>query len=253
MGSVLLVSGLVATVVGTWRGYVNARDALGPVVHGGEPTRTALEEPYARWDKDTYTRAQPSHVHDDVGWDLESYPAKKKKWKLDAGWHDAGNYDMYVPSTAPSAQALLLAYEWAPAAFDDEALAIPESGNGVPDILDEARWGLRWVLSMQEPDGAFRHREAVMASSPELPADQDRTVRWVAGVSLALPAPAAMPSGKPPPRRALISVKWGTSFFIMHWMVIGPTACMARAIRAQASMTVGLTTVTPLATSPPRT
>ncbi len=43
MGSVLLVSGLVATVVGTWRGYVNARDALGPVVHGGEPTRTALE------------------------------------------------------------------------------------------------------------------------------------------------------------------------------------------------------------------
>jgi endoglucanase len=153
-------------------------------------TRTALEEPYARWDKDAYTRAQPSHVHDDVGWDLESYPAKKKKWKLDAGWHDAGNYDMYVPSTAPSAQALLLAYEWAPAAFDDEALAIPESGNGVPDILDEARWGLRWVLSMQEPDGAFRHREAVMASSPELPADKDRTVRWVAGVSTAATAKA---------------------------------------------------------------
>jgi endoglucanase len=153
-------------------------------------TRTALVEPYARWDGDSYTRAAPTHMHDDVGWDLESYPEKKQRWKLDAGWHDAGNYDMYVPSTAPSAQALLLAYEWAPAAFDDRALAIPESGNGVPDILDEAKWGLRWVLSMQEPDGAFRHREAVMTSSPELPADKDRTERWVAGVSTAATAKA---------------------------------------------------------------
>jgi endoglucanase len=153
-------------------------------------TRTALEEPYATWEGDTYARANPSHVHDDVGWDLEHYPAKQDRWKLDAGWHDAGNYDMYVPSTAPTAQALLLAYEWSPAAFDDKRLEVPESGNGVPDILDEARWGLRWVLSMQEPGGAFRHREAVMESSPEVPADQDRTVRWVAGPSTAATAKA---------------------------------------------------------------
>jgi len=157
-------------------------------------TRTTLDEPYAVWEGDAYTRAKPSHVHDDVGWDLEDHPAKKKKWQLVAGWHDAGNYDMYVPSTAPSAQTLLLAYEWAPEAFDDERLVVPESGNKIPDILDEAAWGLRWVLSMQEPGGAFRHREAVMESSPELPADQDRTVRWVAGPSTAATAKAAMAS-----------------------------------------------------------
>lgn len=153
-------------------------------------TRTALEEPFAVWEGDSYTRANPSHVHDDVGWDLAHYPAKKQRWKLEAGWHDAGNYDMYVPSTAPTAQALLLAYEWAPAAFDDKHLTVPESGNGIPDILDETRWGLLWILSMQEPGGGFRHREAVMESSPELPADQDRTVRWVAGVSTAATAKA---------------------------------------------------------------
>ncbi len=153
-------------------------------------TRTALAAPYAIWDGDAYTRAAPSHVHDDVGWDLEDHPARKRRWKLDAGWHDAGNYDMYVPSTAPSAQALLLAYEWAPTRFDDRQLTIPESGNGVPDILDEARWGLRWILSMQEPGGAFRHREAVMESSPEVPADRDRTARWVAGPSTAATAKA---------------------------------------------------------------
>ncbi len=105
------------------------------------------------------------------------------EWTPDAGWHDAGNFDMYVPSTAPTAQSLLLAYEWAPTAFTDKQLDIPESGNGTPDILDEAKWGLVWVLSMQEPGGAFRHREAVMESSPELPADKDRSVRWVAGPS----------------------------------------------------------------------
>lgn len=153
-------------------------------------TRTALALPYAQWDGDAYTRAAPSHVHGDVGWDLEHYPEKRHRWQLDAGWHDAGNYDMYVPSTAPTAQALLLAYEWDPSRFDDAGLALPESGNGVPDILDEARWGLRWVLSMQEPGGAFRHREAVMTSSPELPADQDLTERWVAGPSTAATAKA---------------------------------------------------------------
>jgi endoglucanase len=153
-------------------------------------TRTTLDAPYAEWDGELYTRDAPSHVHDDVGWDLEHYPDKVKRWQLEAGWHDAGNYDMYVPSTAPSAQALLLAYEWAPERFTDGQLTIPESGNGIPDILDETRWGLTWILSMQEPGGAFRHREAVMESSPELPADRDRTVRWVAGPSTAATAKA---------------------------------------------------------------
>jgi endoglucanase len=153
-------------------------------------TRTALEKPYAMWKGDAYTRATASHVHQDVGWDLEDYPEKKRKWKLDGGWHDAGNFDMYVPSTAPSAQTLLMAYEWAPQRFGDKALNIPESGNGIPDILDETKWGLIWILSMQEPGGAFRHRESVMKWSPEGPADKDKTVRWVAGVSTAATAKA---------------------------------------------------------------
>lgn len=43
MGPVLLLTGLAATAIGTWRGYVNARLVLAPLVHGGEPTRTAIE------------------------------------------------------------------------------------------------------------------------------------------------------------------------------------------------------------------
>ena len=86
-----------------------------------------------------------------------------------------------MPSLAPAAQALLLAYEWAPERFADHVLGIPESGNGVPDLLDEVKWGLRWLLSMQEESGAFRHRESVTDTSPEGPADRDSSVRWVAG------------------------------------------------------------------------
>jgi endoglucanase len=153
-------------------------------------TRTSLAAPHAIWEGRAYLRENPSHDHEEVGWDLNDYPQKRRRFQLEAGWHDAGNFDIYVPSLAPAAQALLLAYEWAPGRFTDHALAIPESGNGVPDLLDEVKWGLRWLLSMQESSGAFRHRESVTGTSPEGPADQDSTVRWVAGVSTAASAKA---------------------------------------------------------------
>jgi endoglucanase len=153
-------------------------------------TRTSLQAPHATWDGRTYLRQHPSHVHAEVGWDLTDYPEKRRRFRLEGGWHDAGNFDIYVPSLAPAAQALLMAYEWAPDRFLDGALALPESGNGVPDLLDEVKWGLRWLLSMQEPEGAFRHRESVTETSPEGPADQDSSVRWVAGISTAASAKA---------------------------------------------------------------
>jgi endoglucanase len=148
-------------------------------------TRTALVAPYATWEGESYLRKGVSHAHKDVGWDLNDHPAKKNKWNIEKGWHDAGNFDMYVPSTAPTSQSLLIAYEWAPERFDDHSDNIPESGNGIPDILDEVKWGLDWILSLQQDDGAFRHRESVMEWSPEGPADEDKTVRWVAGISTA--------------------------------------------------------------------
>ena len=171
-------------------------------------TRTALVEPYAVWEGKAYTRAKVSHAHDEVGWDLNDYPAKKHKIKPEAGWHDAGNFDMYVPSTAPTAQALLMAYEWNPTLFADKAQNIPESGNGIPDLLDETKWGLLWVLSMQEESGAFRHREAVMESSPEGPADQDTTTRWIAGISTAGTAKAVAVLAQ----AARVYAKWDKAF-----------------------------------------
>ncbi len=56
------------------------------------------------------------------------------------GWYqDAGDWDSYYTHLRV-AQELLLVYEMGPGKFRDGELNIPESGNGVPDILDEAAW-----------------------------------------------------------------------------------------------------------------
>jgi endoglucanase len=147
--------------------------------------RTKLEKPYAVWENDAYLRPEVCHAHDEIAWDLRDHPDRKRRWKPEAGWHDAGNFEMYVPSTAPTAHALLMAYEAHPQLFRDGDLNLPESGNGVPDILDEARWGLRWVLSMQDPSGGFHNREAVMDWGEAGPAYADKKAHWISGVGTA--------------------------------------------------------------------
>ncbi len=72
---------------------------------------------------------------------------------LQGGWYDAGDYNKYTTWTARYVIALLRSYEEAPAAFGDD-YGIPESNNGVPDILDEAKWGLDFLVRMQNPDGS---------------------------------------------------------------------------------------------------
>ena len=60
------------------------------------------------------------------------------------GWyHDAGDWDAYPTHSRVPANLLFL-YEAAPGNFGDNELNIPESGNGIPDVLDEARWLIRY-------------------------------------------------------------------------------------------------------------
>ncbi|HSQ74308.1 MAG TPA: glycoside hydrolase family 9 protein, partial [Bacteroidota bacterium] len=69
------------------------------------------------------------------------------------GWHDAGDYGKYIVNAGISVGTLLLAYEYFPGRFRADDLRIPESGNGVPDILDEARFELKWMQTMQAASG----------------------------------------------------------------------------------------------------
>jgi len=74
------------------------------------------------------------------------------------GWYDAGDFGKYVNAGATAVSDLLWAYELFPNQFPDGQNNIPESGNGLPDLLDEVRWELDWLLKMQDPDsGGFYH------------------------------------------------------------------------------------------------
>jgi hypothetical protein len=72
---------------------------------------------------------------------------------LSGGWMDAGDTDKYPPFNADVIHPLLYAYRANPKVFTDD-FNIPESGNGLPDLLDEVKYQLDWLLRMQFPDGS---------------------------------------------------------------------------------------------------
>jgi endoglucanase len=71
---------------------------------------------------------------------------------LSGGWHDAGDYNKYVNYVWNPVLDMLLAYEEYPTLWTDD-YNLPESGNGIPDLLDEVKYELDWLLKMQNPDG----------------------------------------------------------------------------------------------------
>lgn len=85
------------------------------------------------------------------------YGTSEKK-NVTGGWHDAGDYGRYIVPGAKAVADILLAYEDYGNMFHDET-GIPESGNGIPDILDEARYELEWMLKMQDKkSGGVYHK-----------------------------------------------------------------------------------------------
>lgn len=75
------------------------------------------------------------------------------------GWYDAGDYNKYIVNSGIATYAMLAAYEHFPEIFNNQNLNIPESGNAIPDLLDETLWNLEWMLSMQDPnDGGVYHK-----------------------------------------------------------------------------------------------
>jgi endoglucanase len=73
---------------------------------------------------------------------------------VSGGWYDAGDYNKYTNWTADYVIDLLRAYRERPEIWGDD-YDIPESGNGIPDVLDEVKWGLDWLVKMQIDDGSL--------------------------------------------------------------------------------------------------
>lgn len=91
--------------------------------------------------------------------------------EITRGWFDAGDYGQYIVNAAPVWYVLGAAIDIMPDNFRDGDLNIPESGNGIPDLLDELEWGMDWALSMQDPaDGGVWFRIASERWDSTLPA-----------------------------------------------------------------------------------
>ena len=76
------------------------------------------------------------------------------------GWYDAGDHGKYVVNGGISLWLLQNMYETAvfmgtEDAFADGTMSIPENGNGYPDLLDEARWEMEWMMTMLVADGEY--------------------------------------------------------------------------------------------------
>ena len=97
--------------------------------------------------------------------------------ELSGGWMDAGDYNKYVTFAEAPVHQLLNAYAERPEAFGDDT-NIPESGNGIPDILDEVRFEMLWLAKMQEDDGGVLLKMGNVAGASASPPSEDLRPRY---------------------------------------------------------------------------
>ncbi len=97
------------------------------------------------------------------------------------GWHDAGDYGRYIVNSGLSTGTLLWAQEMFGKRLAGIKLDIPETGNGTPDILNEIRWNLEWMLSMQDEDGGVWHKQTSEKFAGFVMPDKDTFTSYVVG------------------------------------------------------------------------
>lgn len=75
------------------------------------------------------------------------------------GWYDAGDYNKYIVNSGITMATLLALFEDFPTFTSGLNTEIPESGNEIPDLMDEVLWNLEWMFEMQDPhDGGVYHK-----------------------------------------------------------------------------------------------
>lgn len=115
----------------------------------------AKEEPYA--EKGWTDAASHMGPQQDTDCRNAKNPIPETSRDLRGGWYDAGDYNKYMNYADETVCNLLAAYDENPSVFTDD-YNIPESGNGIEDILDEIKYELDWMLRMQENNGSCIHK-----------------------------------------------------------------------------------------------
>lgn len=146
---------LSATVTITARPYrFLTRQALRAFYH--QRTAIPIEEPFA----EGYARAgghPDSNVLIHPSAATDERPANTVI-ASPGGWYDAGDYNKYIVNSGYTMGVFLMAYEQQSAYYDTLSLNIPESELQIPDMLAEAMYNIRWMLTMQDTDGGVYHK-----------------------------------------------------------------------------------------------
>jgi len=121
--------------------------------------------------------------HEDMARPYHASTGKTGTLDTPGGWYDAGDYGKYIVNAGITTGIMLALYEKYPEAYPDGSMNIPESGNGIPDLLDELKYEIDWMLTMQDEDGGVfvkvtTHGFGGMVMPHEAPRD-----RWVIGKS----------------------------------------------------------------------
>lgn len=99
------------------------------------------------------------------------------------GWYDAGDYNKYIVNGAFPLGQLLSLYEDVGDPAPDGSLNIPESGNGKSDYLDEIKYELDWMLSMQDADGGLYHKLTTKSFEDMVMPNEATSQRYLVGKS----------------------------------------------------------------------
>ncbi len=128
-------------------------DTMNTVLHSYYHLRCGTEQPeqYAGSHAHAACHTYDSQIWN--GWDSSATPVYKN---VSGGWHDAGDYSKSPYSGSIGISKMFCAYILNPEIFGDDT-NIPERGNGIPDILDEARYEIEFMLKMQYEDGGVPH------------------------------------------------------------------------------------------------
>lgn len=131
----------------------------------------------------TGMKRPPCHLNDGVLANNDTQHERGKRFQATGGWHDAGDYGKYVATTAVVLLELLSRYERYEEHLSTILLDIPESNNALPDMLDELKIALDWMLSMQRQDGAVYRKLSGQHWPATIPPEEDLQKRFVYGVS----------------------------------------------------------------------